>query len=69
MTLYVVFKNQTLESCFFKKYFFIYLAAPGLNRRIFDLRSACGVFSCSMWDLSFLSRNQTQAPCIGSTES
>ena len=38
----------------FKK-IFIYLAVQGL--------------SCSMWNLSYLTRARTQAPCTGSTES
>ena len=41
----------------------IYLAVPGLRtHRIFDL-------SCDMWNLGSLTRDQTQAPYIGSSES
>ena len=54
---------------FFKKniYLFIWLC---------QVLVASGIFSCSMWDLqlrhvgsSSLTRDQTWAPCIGSTES
>ena len=48
---------------FLLKYVFIYLAVHVVSL-IFIV--ACGIFSCSMWDLT---RDWTQAPCIGSVES
>ena len=33
------------------------------------LVAACRIFSCGMWDLSSLTRGQTQAVCMGSVES
>ena len=66
-------------------YYLFILALPGLSCGTQDLCcimrdllvAACGLLSCSMWTLSCgmhagsssLTRDRTQAPCIGSTES
>ena len=53
---YVLIVKMCLSSsCIFFQYIFIYLATCGL--------------SCCMWDLVHLTRNQTQAPYIRSSES
>ena len=45
-------------------YFYLFIF---LLHRVFV--EAFGIFSCSMWDLSSPTRDQTKPPCIGSMES
>ena len=33
------------------------------------LAVALGIFSCSLWESSYLTRDQTEAPCFGSVSS
>ena len=66
-----IFLRQCVCSFFFKNYLFIYLVALGLScGKEGSLVVAGGLLSCSMYvGSSSLTRDQTQAPCIGSMES
>ena len=79
------FKGRNFFKIYFLFLFLFILSVPGLSCCVQDLRcgmqdllvAAGGLLSCSMWTLSCgmhvgsssLTRDQTQAPCIGSVES
>ena len=64
---------------FFKMYSFIYLAVPSLSCSMWNLQPLLqyvGIFLVVAWELQWqhvgstsLTRDQAQAPCIGSLES